>query len=237
MLEPLPGDVPISRTRPDVRYGARFGDRRAQTAWNALVCRSMSDNRRVMRVRILVVGVALVAVSCGAGNAASEQGTPSTSGTTAAPTTSRQSSTTIADSLCGNPIPERLDPFPYNRDHEARDELVGLDVRWGVDDVGGTISIEVDAATVEDLLEAGFLDPYMSQNLGASAWEIFQFMCDHPASFAMGYVVSPDREDYRVTIDGIFANGPVDADRLRELCKDAEEAEVRPGEGGGCWWD
>ena len=99
------------------------------------------------------------------------------------------------------------------------------------------MSIEVDAGVVEALLENGFLDPRMAQNLGASAWEIFQFMCDHPTSFAMGYVVSPDREDYRVTLDSIFAIGDVDANRLRELCKDADETDVRPGEGGGCWLD
>lgn len=190
--------------------------------------------------------MALVVVSCGAGNAASEPNAPPTSDvvsttepaiTVAITTTSRQPSTTVEDSLCGKPIPAPLDPFPYNRDYEVRDELVDLDISWGVGDIGGTMSIEVDAAVVESLLKRGFLDPHGRQNLGASAWEIFQFMCDHPTSFAMGYVVSPDREDYRVTLDSIFAIGDIDTDRLRELCKDADEAEVLPGEGGGCWWD
>ena len=198
-------------------------------ALNAVVDRPAADNRRVIRARILFVGVALIAVSCGAGNEASEPNTPSTSGTV--------STTELAGSPCGEPIPERLDPFPYNRDYELRDELVDLDISWGVDDVGGTMSIEVDTSTVEALLENGFLDPHDRQNLGASAWGIFQFMCDHPTSFAMGYVVSPEREDYRVTLDSIYATGDIDTDRLRELCKDADEAELRPGEGGGCWWD
>ena len=54
-----------------------------------------------------------------------------------------------------------------------------------------------------DLLRVGAIDPYDRQNDAPCADEIMKFVWAHPNFYAFGYAVSPQRDDYRVSIEGV----------------------------------
>ncbi len=177
-----------------------------------------------MRVGIAVVLIAVLSAACGDAGEAHQ---------------SAVSVAKAARSLCGEPRPAPGDPleFDFNRDAATRDHLAGVDVEWGVDDLGGTAEISVGRDTVDRLLQERFLSPDEYHNEGPTAWDIFRFMCDHPGASAVGYVVSPERPDYRTTLVGLSVDGPFDVDRFDELCDGADSAERVGGSGGFCWFD
>jgi hypothetical protein len=142
-----------------------------------------------------------------------------------------------APALCTSPEPPPLDPFPYNRDSVRRDRLVGVapnDPYLG----GIAYFYDADANDVAALIDAKFVNPYESQNEAPTVWEIFQLQCRYPQVLASGYVVSPDRPDYRTSIDDIHADRSVTMLRepAREFCADAEDMDFTV-ESFECFWD
>lgn len=63
----------------------------------------------------------------------------------------------------------------------------------------------------KELMERGFLPPKDKQNDAPTAQEFVDFMAAHdPDNWTLhGYSVSPEREDVRVTIEGIESVGPL----------------------------
>lgn len=131
-------------------------------------------------------------------------------------------------------------PIELNRDFRRRDQLLGLTVEWGKNDIGGMMPFDrASLSTVMQLYNERFLDPSDRQNLAPSAGQLLVFMCRYPAALASGYVIGPDRDDYRVTIDAIdipswAVTSGLKAD-LGVLCRDADE--VHTFGDLYCWWD
>ncbi|GLW31135.1 hypothetical protein Areg01_40750 [Actinoplanes regularis] len=183
-------------------------------------------------------GLAVVAVTASLGPAEPAAG-PAVG---AATTTGMPVSTgvPVRPALCDAERPATRDPFPFNRDAARRDRLLPfLDLLGNGETFTGGAGFfgPVDAAGLAVLLDGKWLDPDDRQNAAPSAWEIFQFVCDHPGTHAQGYAISPDREDYRVSLETVWApeiDNALRADAL-EFCADADALET--SDHLECFWD
>ena len=106
--------------------------------------------------------------------------------------------------------------------------------------MGGTRRFKgVDAETIKVLFQEGFLDKGDTQNCSPTAEEFSELMSKYPNVLAHGYVVSPDRGDCRVTIEGIEYKGDVATDMMLDLvnvCRFAETFDLSK-DGFYCWYD
>jgi hypothetical protein len=130
--------------------------------------------------------------------------------------------------------------FTFNKDYRTRDRILGLNAEWGKDNSGGIARFEdLNVKTFETLLLEKYIDPEGSQNESPSAKEIFYFMVKYPQVLAYGYAVSPDRDDYRTTIEGLFVPSSEVTPQLKkdfeEFCEDADEIETDSDLYS--WWD
>jgi hypothetical protein len=140
---------------------------------------------------------------------------------------------------------DEVNPFPFNRDWQRRDAILQpftrTDGPFAGFDTGGDIFFfqGVRAEAVAQLLAEGYLDPDERQNDSPSASEFFAFMQRHPEVLAHGYATSIEREDYRVTIEGVSYRGPVSEQLRREVVQlfgSADECRVEPN-GMYVWYD
>ncbi|MGA5298889.1 hypothetical protein ACPCHT_03125 [Nucisporomicrobium flavum] len=141
--------------------------------------------------------------------------------------------------LCDSRKPAPRDPFPYNRDAARRDAMLHFyDLGGGGRYVGGAAHFDnLDAAGLAALIQSRYIDPDEQQNAAPPVWDIFRFLCRHPQVRAMGYVISPDRPDYRASLETVYAQ-EIDP-RLRKdaltFCADADAVET--GDHLECFWD
>ena len=147
----------------------------------------------------------------------------------------------VAPGVCADLAASRATGvFTYNRDYRRRDEILGIQVDWASKNSGGVEWF--DRASLEQIATVyleGFLDPSDQQNYSPTAGELLAFMCTHPAALASGYVVDPNREDYRVTIDAMeLPEGSLDQESKQELLQLCMYADEFSGANGlYCWWD
>ena len=93
-----------------------------------------------------------------------------------------------------------------NRDYNTRDKF--LFHGYNEDAYMGGIR-RIRCLTSEDikyLLDLRFIDPMDCQNDSPSVKEIYDFLKEHSEFYAFGYAVSPKRDDYRISIEGICSN-------------------------------
>ncbi len=125
-------------------------------------------------------------------------------------------------------------------DFVRRDELLGIDSSiWeeSPEDIERFKAVSLDV--LETLLEEGYLDPQSAQNVSPTVEQFLAFIRKHPKAKAHGYAVSPYREDFRISLEGLFVDHEdITAEMRRdfeELCGNADDYE------DGChlysWWD
>lgn len=90
----------------------------------------------------------------------------------------------------------------FNGDYITRDKII-----FGKYDPskysGGCRRFECDFETMEKLYDLGFIDPYECQNLSPSTEWFMNAARDHDVQITFEcYAISPERGDYRVTIEG-----------------------------------
>lgn len=95
--------------------------------------------------------------------------------------------------------------------------------------------------TAKKLLEKGYIDPQDTQNSSPTASEMIAF-CDDGTDkwYLHGYVVSPERDDCRVTFEGAGSHVPLepeDALSFARKFRNADELDVSPGGNAWCWYD
>jgi hypothetical protein len=127
--------------------------------------------------------------------------------------------------------------FDLNPDSTRRDEILGL--KWN-DEFGGISTFEgITLKQVETLLSENFIDPQNTQNESPTAEQFIDFMRKYPVAQAHGYAVSPTRDDYRVTIEGLYVPcADVTVQLLRDfvsLCRDADKLQISGDLYS--WWD
>jgi len=91
--------------------------------------------------------------------------------------------------------------------------------------------LELD--TLRELVEKGYADPMDRQNSAPNIKEFIELMQANPGLTAHGYVVSRQRDDARISIEGV--EGPLRPECLHMLSR-ADEIEY-DGETVYCWYD
>ena len=95
----------------------------------------------------------------------------------------------------------------------------------------------LDHYRLQKLIDKDFIDPEECQNYSPSTEEFLDFMKDHPEFTAHGYAVSIDRDDYRVTLEGIESDERMDYETMVdfvELCRLADDFCL---DTPYAWWD
>ena len=96
-----------------------------------------------------------------------------------------------------------------NKDIATRDKILFGKYRPNTYKFGGIRKFDnLDVETLGKLLEMNFADPEDRQNLAPSIQEIYEFMRKYPKYKAHGYAVSDEREDYRISIEGVEKGEP-----------------------------
>lgn len=127
-----------------------------------------------------------------------------------------------------------------NKDFNKRDEILFGVYNKDAYKYGGIRHFEnLDADTLKQLLDEGFIEPEEVQNYSPTTMEFYEFISAHPNFTAHGYAVSPNRDDYRITLEGIECHESCDAKTMREfieLCRFADELSMND-EYMYAWWD
>jgi hypothetical protein len=137
------------------------------------------------------------------------------------------------------------DDFPFNRDWKRRNEILkgffrtgplyaALDPEAGF---GHYHNLPVEA--VQQLLQERFLDPANRQNDSSPTHVFFDFMKRFPGVTAHGYIIGPERDDYRVAIEGIAYRGPISSEMRQEATKlfGAADEFILEGDTLYVWYD
>ena len=95
---------------------------------------------------------------------------------------------------------------------------------------------------LEELLNRKFAEPEERQNECPSIDTIYDFLQSHPNFTAHGYIVTPKRDDYRVSLEGVEGSGCTSQDvaDFARLFHWADDFIVEPDESGQhcyCWFD
>lgn len=102
----------------------------------------------------------------------------------------------------------------YNYDDKRRCEIIGLS--YPPKYLGGCEHFErLPLDDLNLLLDEGFIDPEECQNCSPTTMEFKEFMEMYPGVTLHGYIVSPERSDYRVTIEGFEYHGNVSKEMLK----------------------
>jgi len=110
-------------------------------------------------------------------------------------------------------------------------------------DDGGICKLEkISYTTVKKLLEKGYLFPDSSCDCGPEVSEFVSFVEEHNPDnwYFHGYVVSANRRDTRVTIEGIGSFKPLDPDSLIDFLqyfRIADEIMDEKDQPVYCWYD
>lgn len=132
-----------------------------------------------------------------------------------------------------------------NKDYKRRDEIIFGNYDENRYKMGGCCRFEMDASKFEQLIQEEFLDPNENQNESPTTAEFQEYIegCEDWVEFE-AYAISPDRSDYRVTVEGV--NVWIPSDQKEKLCKyveafrDADEFNISTDENGfhlRAWWD
>jgi len=130
--------------------------------------------------------------------------------------------------------------FRYNKNVERRNEIIGMNTKEGI---GGIVRFKnLSFDQVKQLMEEKFLNPDDQQNSAPTCGEFFSLISKHPQMRAHGYAVTPNREDYRVSIEGVEFRGLITEEIKDSIIKyelnDADVFELSIREGYlYCWWD
>lgn len=123
-----------------------------------------------------------------------------------------------------------------NPNRRMRDEIIfgdGTESKYDVKRFD-----KLDLKQLNELVENNFIDLADCQNDSPSAGQFLALMKKYPEVSAHGYVVSPNRPDCRVTLEGLSFCGVVSDDLSRSfslLCDDADELVIESNE-LHAWW-
>ena len=126
----------------------------------------------------------------------------------------------------------------FNYDDKRRCEIMGIS--FPVNYLGGCCGFEgLNLNQLNLLLNEGFIDPEEQQNCAPNTAEFKEFLEAYPDVTVHGYIISPDRTDYRVTIEGISYKGEVSTEMRQsfiEMFKFADEFDIED-DSLYCWFD
>ena len=98
---------------------------------------------------------------------------------------------------------------------------------------------ELSKEDYDGLLSLGVIDPMDRQNDAPPINEIMAFIEEHPNFYAHGYAVSPKRDDYRVSLEGVECDGEYSLEDVIDffrVFRYPDEYDVMDGK-IYCWYD
>ena len=116
-----------------------------------------------------------------------------------------------------------------------RNELLEIQGRYcGGIERFSNLSVDI----LKILIDEKFISLDECQNCSPSTEQFYNFLLEHPCFTAHGYAVSPERNDYRITIEGIEGIPKTDKDALDfvNFAKRADELDCTDSN-YFCWWD
>lgn len=100
-----------------------------------------------------------------------------------------------------------------NHDDKRRCEIMGIS--YPANYMGGYHRFEgITLDQLNLLLEEGFIDPEERQNCAPNTMEFKSFLEAYPDATVHGYIISPDRNDCRISIEGAEYHGEVSKDMM-----------------------
>jgi hypothetical protein len=134
--------------------------------------------------------------------------------------------------------------FTYNQDSRTRDTIIfGKPIDWDNDLGGAYYFDELTVEQLEQLVNQQFADPAERQNFSPTLGDFLAFAQTQKSKgfeFTFeGYVISPKREDYRVSIDGIQFQGDCSYQVITDfhaIAYNADELDIDPTF-IRAWWD
>ena len=142
-----------------------------------------------------------------------------------------------------------METTPYNKmthfDREEREQIVfhrHYDPKVYERGYGISRFKDLPLNVIKRLIEEGYLDPNDYQNSSPTVSSIVKFVEEHdPANWRFhGYVVSAERDDTRVSIEGINSLKPLGKDDLIDFLQEfryADEMEAGQDRPVYCWYD
>ena len=93
--------------------------------------------------------------------------------------------------------------------------------------------------TLKQLVDEGFVDVEDRQNFAPTIQEMMEFSEKYDKHYLFdGYVVSDERDDYRLSVDGFKRGGDFDtveeAEDFADFCSEADELDL---DYAYAWWD
>ena len=123
-----------------------------------------------------------------------------------------------------------------DKQNKERLSLLKLDTD---DKFGGVNHFEnLSSDTLQTLVDKGYADLDDKQNDAPTLGEFLSFMKQYPEFTAHGYVVSNDRNDRRISIEGLEGNTTDEhvIEAFKELSEYADELDCENGH-CRCWFD
>ena len=121
-------------------------------------------------------------------------------------------------------------------DEIRRKELLNIegDYRSGGTEHFSNLSVD----TLKILIDENFIHLGECQNCSPSTEDFYNFLLKYPFFKAYGYAVSPERYDYRITIEGIEGIPMIDKDIIAfaDFAKNADVLQCHDTK-CYCWWD
>lgn len=112
--------------------------------------------------------------------------------------------------------------FVYNQDYQTRDIIIfDTNIHWPKISGGVYGFDKLSIEKLQQLVDLGFASPIEIHNYSPAIIELLTFArIQQRKGFTftfMGYVVSPFREDYRVSIDGIVFDGTCSEELIQDF--------------------
>ena len=134
--------------------------------------------------------------------------------------------------------------FAYNTDYQTRDIIIfGNPVEWDEDLNDIKPFYQLSLAQLQQLIEQGFANPAAQQNNSPTIQAFLEFaqaQASKGFQFAFeGYAISPFRDDYRVSVEGIIYRGNYPYQMLVEFYEfvgEPDEIDVQ-SHYLRAWWD
>lgn len=122
-----------------------------------------------------------------------------------------------------------------NDKFNIRDNIIfGKPINWGISNIGKIIKFKnLSFNKLKTLKQQNFLDPNETQNDSPTIQEIMDFMEINPKFTAHGYAISPNRDDYRISIEGVYLQGGYTKKELKNFTKlfnDADDFQIKDTE-------
>jgi hypothetical protein len=130
--------------------------------------------------------------------------------------------------------------FKLNLDQAARDKIIfGATVDL-IPSGGIRLFDDLSLTALSQLLSNKFIDPEETQNCSPTVAEIHAFMSLLPGMMAIGYTVGREREDYRVSLDGVRYEGCLPrscVNKIVDFIHGSDELFFDVDTGFRAWWD